>query len=273
MMFGIDLVDYLDDVMNVFFARLLSASLIFLLGYALAWVTKFCVRRLLQGLAKIIYRSLPTPGAEQAALRTRAIDLFANVVFWCLVAYFLATAAETIGMPLLHTWVNQLAGYLPRVLLAVAIVFFGVLAGSFLRDIISRGLTRSHMPHGRIIGQLTQAGIVAMAVIIAVGHIGIDLTLLVLVFSIVLGAALFGAALSFGLGAREMVANIIACYYVQKLYRVGDLVDIGGHRGIIVRITGTFVVLHAESGQIAIPAGDFAREVSSLPTRKETPAP
>lgn len=264
MLFGFDLVDLLDDALGHFFARLLAASIIFLVGYVVSIAVRFAVRRLLQGLAKLVYRGLPAAGTGQAALRTRAIDLFATFIFWVLVVFFLAMAAETMGLALLNVWIVLLVGYLPRVLLAVAVVFFGVLAGGFFRDLITRGMERAHMPHGAVLGQLTQIGTVAMAVVVAVGHLGIDLTFLVQFFSIVLAAALFGAALSFGLGSRTMADNIISCYYVQKLYRVGDRVAIGSHRGIIVRITGAFVVLDTEGGQLAVPARDFTAQVSSL---------
>jgi len=266
---GFNLVDILDDTMPDFFARLLAACILFLLGYLIAYAVKFAVRGLLQGCAKIIYRSLPSIGTEQAALRTKAIDLFASFLFWCVVVFFLATAAENLGLSLFSVWMAELISYLPRVLLAVAIVFFGILAGGFFKELITRGMEQAHLPHGRVLGQLTQFGTVAMSVVVAVGHVGVDLTVLVLLLAIVLAAALFGAALSFGLGARAMADNIIACYYVQKLYRVGDLVSIGPHRGIIVRITGAFVVVDGENGQTAIPAGDFARQASSLPKRGE----
>jgi hypothetical protein len=81
---------------------------------------------------------------------------------------------------------------------------------------------------------------------------------------IVLGTMLGGAALSFALGGRDLVANILSAYYVHKLYAVGQTVRVGDAEGRILRITEMCVVLECAEGSIAVPARAFSDMRSTL---------
>ncbi len=79
-----------------------------------------------------------------------------------------------------------------------------------------------------------------------------------------LGSGLLGGVLTFALGARTTVANILACHYLQKTYKLGHRVRVGGFQGEIVEITATTVVLEAEEGRVSVPASVFGEETSVL---------
>ena len=111
--------------------------------------------------------------------------------------------------------------------------------------------------------------IIVAAALIAAEQLGLDVSLLTAVFLIGLAAALGGAALAFGLGAREVMADILAMHYVQKSYRVGQVVRIGSDQGRIVRTTRTAVVLENIDGELSIPGRHFVDERSVLLTQEE----
>jgi small-conductance mechanosensitive channel len=75
---------------------------------------------------------------------------------------------------------------------------------------------------------------------------------------------LFGAALSFGLGAKTSVSNILASYYLHNTYKEGDTVRINNIEGKIIHINSTSVILNTPDGQVSIPAKDFNEYVSVL---------
>src|SRR5690606_2672026 len=99
-----------------------------------------------------------------------------------------------------------------------------------------------------------------VALLVAASQLGLDVSLLTAVFLILFAAALGGAALAFGLGARRVVGNILAMHYVNKSYGIGQLVRVGEHQGRIVRTSATAVFLEHEDGEIAIPGQDFAEQ-------------
>jgi small-conductance mechanosensitive channel len=79
-----------------------------------------------------------------------------------------------------------------------------------------------------------------------------------------ISALLFGAALAFGLGARTSISNILGAYYVKKSLNIGDKVEIGENKGVIVKIDDHAVSLETKTGILMIPAKDFNEMQVSL---------
>jgi small-conductance mechanosensitive channel len=73
-----------------------------------------------------------------------------------------------------------------------------------------------------------------------------------------MAAGLGAAALAFGLGARDVVADILAMHYVNKAYQVGQVIRIASQEGRILRTTRTSVLLESAEGELSIPGRHFA---------------
>ena len=99
---------------------------------------------------------------------------------------------------------------------------------------------------------------------IVVAQIGIDSTVLVLVFGLILGGTVGGMALAFGFGARTSVSNLIAVRSVERNYRLGDLIKVGDIEGRILEISSGTVILETESGRTVVPAKLFDESVTQL---------
>ena len=85
---------------------------------------------------------------------------------------------------------------------------------------------------------------------------------MLIVFTILCGA-LFGAfAISFGLGAKIIADNLLSVRYAQKLYHVGDAIEIAGYKGTITHITATAIIVTNDDGTVHIPGSVFSREVA-----------
>jgi small-conductance mechanosensitive channel len=100
--------------------------------------------------------------------------------------------------------------------------------------------------------------------LIAVGQLGIDITLLTAILSVVVAAVLGAFALAFGLGARTAVSNIIGAHYLRQTFETGHMVRLGAIEGTVTAITSTAVVIRAPEGQVIIPAKQFSEHVSVL---------
>jgi small-conductance mechanosensitive channel len=106
--------------------------------------------------------------------------------------------------------------------------------------------------------------LLAVAVLVAVNGLGIDLTVLNVALGVVLGATFGGVALAFGLGARTAVSNIIGSHYLRQIVRVGQTVRLGAVQGEVEAITPTAVVLKNADGRVIVPAKEFSEAVSTL---------
>lgn len=239
--------------------RIAGALALALLGLALAYLVRALSRRLIAGLDRLFPRLRLNRG-RGAEFRTAAGWAVGRVLFWLVLLFFLTVATEILGLPVVSVWLNGIVVYLPRFLAAVLILFAGLVGGQFLRDVImATGLS-----YATALARFGQVSVVVASALIAVNQAGLNVDLLTSGLLLVFGIALLGSALTFALGARTTVANILASYYLQKTYRVGHRVSIENYQGEIVQITATAVVLDAEEGRISVPASVFAEQASIL---------
>ena len=216
--------------------------------------------------------------ARQRVARTKAIDsriqesqtyqsapgVVAAIVYFMVLIFFFSAAIEALGLPTISNVVSLVSAYLPRVLAAAIIVFIGLLLGNFVNTLISRATGVKSLGYAPVVGRASQVLIAIVFLIIAVGQLGIDSTVLVMTLAIVFASTSGAAALAFGLGARTTVGNIIAARYVKRGYRLGDTVRIGDIQGRVTDITETAVVLESSDGRVMVPAERFVEDASLL---------
>jgi len=233
--------------------RLAAAALVLLLGWMFAVLVRAMLRRSLRSLGRRLPAGLARIAWTEAVHERGGGSVVASGVYWIVIVATVMIATETLGLPILTTWLAAVTSYLPKVLLAAAIVFAGIVAGRLGGDAVRRATKRLAPQQARQLGRLTRLGIIATSVLLATGQLGLDVSLLTTVFLIVLGTTLGGAALAFGLGARGVIADILAMHYFLKSYSIGQRVRIGEDQGRITRASATAVFLEHPDGEIAIP--------------------
>ncbi len=256
--FFINFFEPFQETVSAYLPRLIPAGLILLAGLVVATVVKYIFRAVLRsGLSFMEKRVRHYRGMVSHDKEIMLIDVIPRLVYWLLVILSLAIVSEALGLPLFSTWLTQLIVYIPHILFAVVIVIGGIMCGSFLRDIIIKWAFRLRVPHGDVLGRAAQVTIVAVAAIIAVSQLGIDVSFLTTLAAIALAAFLFGTAIAFGMGANASIRNILACYYARKHIDLGQRIKVDGVTGTVAEITATMVVLDTEEGQVMLPGKVF----------------
>lgn len=232
----------------------IEALVILLLGWLFAWLLRFVVTR----ATRRLIRALPGDGAFMGELaRPRVARGIGRTAFWVAILITVLTASETLGWKLARDGLTSVASYVPRVLAGVVIMAAGLAAGRIVRTTITRTGGAWNLNEPEIAGRIAQAAVVVAAALVTVEQLGIGITLLTTAFTVVAAALLGAAALAFGLGSRDAVANILAAHYVRQLYRVGHTVRIDEIEGRLVRVGRTMVTLDCDVGQMTIPARRF----------------
>ncbi len=242
---------------------LVFALIIVLLGILIARILKSVVSRLIGKLDRLIPGDKLRSRFEKNRLDRSSI-LIGRMVYWIVIAFFFTAATEVLGLPIISTWLSGLVRYLPNILIAVIIIFLGIIGGRLVRDLISSATAGSGLLYGNILSGIGYYAILCITILIAIDQAGIDIQILTGVIDIILAAILFGAALAFGLGARTSVSNILASYYLQSMYKPGQSVEIEEIKGQIIQFTSTAVILETSDGQVSIPAKKFSEEISTL---------
>lgn len=245
---------------------LLGPLALLLIGWILARLLRTWTSRLLARLDRRAAGRAVQTGLRRLGVDRQASEVVSGVVFWVVFLFFVTAATESLGLPVLATWLGGLSLYLPRVLVAALIVLAGLLAGNLAREAIVRAMGAAGVAFGDLLGRVVQVTILLVAGVTAVDQLGIDSRFLTATITIVIGSVIGGVALAFGLGARTAVSNIIAIHYLRQVYRVGQTIRMGTAQGRIVDITSTAVVLDCAEGRVVVPGREFSRTASVLLT-------
>jgi small-conductance mechanosensitive channel len=253
---------------TVAFLPNVAASLgVAMLGWVVAWLAKSVVSKLLSGGLALLARH---PALDRAVARSRLgpgfVRLLSGVVYWFILALFVAAAVERLDLTIAASLVSIFAAFLPRVLVAIVIVFAGIVAGQLSFAAVNRAALAAGLAQAGLLARSVQAILVFFGIVTAADQLGIQSTLLTVVIATSVGAVLGGATLAFGLGSRTAVSNIVAVFYLLKTYRVGQVVRIGEVEGEIVEITQTGVFIASPEGRVLVPGRRFSEEVSTLVT-------
>ncbi len=242
--------------------KLILGLFILLIGYILARIVQSIVTRTIGYLNKTINKKLH-PQLLQVNLDSSKTYV-GKTFYWIIIIIFVSLFTEILGLPVITMWLKGLGEYLPNILAGIIIIFSGIIFGKLLSDLVKNGAVKAGISNSNTLSKLTRYVILIIAIIIAIDQIGFDITFLTHLIYILLATLLIGAALAFGIGAKASVSNILASYYVNRSYKVGDTIRIGKHEGKIIKITSISILLKTALGEVNIPAKEFHERQSIL---------
>jgi hypothetical protein len=235
---------------------LILASMLLGLGYVLARVVSVVVTRLLQlmGFDRLLSRTAVQTLLERSGTKQKSSEILGMIGFWIIFLVFLIQASDTLSLTMVSDALTSIAYYIPKVGIAVLVLVLGLIAANFVRELITMTCSSAGITHGTMVAQAVYVAVVLLIVVTAIDALGIDTELLNNTIVILLAGLIGGAALSFGLGSRTAVANLIAAHYLGSMVRVGMTVKIGENQGTVVAVTPISVVLETREGRVIVPA-------------------
>jgi hypothetical protein len=192
---------------------LFGALVILFAGYLLAKLLERGTDRILAriGLNRWLERGGVLEAVERTGWRARPSRVFANIVFWFVMFSVILIAANALGLQSLATLFSELVSYIPSVVAAIVIVLVGIVLGDFVDGLIMASAGALH--GGPTLARVGRAGVVLLAIFMALQTLGIAPDIVTTAFAILFGAVAFGLALAFGLGNRELAGQITREWY------------------------------------------------------------
>ena len=249
-----------------FLPTIILAILLLGLGYILGRVVSVATIRFLQlfGFDRLLSRTAVQTLLERSGTKRKVSEILGMIGFWIIFLVFLIKASDTLGLTMASDALTGLANYIPNVGIAVLILILGLMAANFLRELITMTCSSAGITHGTMVAQAVYVAVVLLLVVTAIDALGIDTELLNSTIVILLAGLIGGAALSFGLGSRNAVANLIAAHYLSPVVRIGMMVKVGETQGTIVAVTPISVVVETREGRVIIPASQFSEATAVL---------
>ena len=196
-----------------FVPALLGALVILFAGYLLAKLIERGTDRLLRKIR--LNRMLERGGVMQAVERSGShlnpTRVTANLVFWVIMFLGMLVAANALGLESLANVFSQLVSYIPSVIAAIAIIIIGIVLGSFVGGLIMASAGGLH--GGPTLARVGKAGVVLLAVFMALQELGIATEIVTTAFALLFGAISLALAIAFGLGNRDLAGEITREWY------------------------------------------------------------
>ncbi len=258
-----------SDVLS-FLPSILEAMLLLVLGFLLAKVVGSAATRLFQffGLDRLLGRTTIQTLLERSGTKKQISEILGVTGFWLIFLLFLISASKSVGLGIVSEALTSLVYYIPKVGIAILILVLGLMATNFVRELILLACSSAGIAQGAIVAQAFYVAGILLVVVTAINELGIDTSLLNNTIILIVAGLIAGAALSFGLGSRAAVSNLIAAHYLQSVVRVGLHVRMGTIYGTVVAMTPVSVVLETEEGRVVIPASQF-NETTAIISRPE----
>ena len=134
----------------------------------------------------------------------------ARVAFWTILIVGLLASLTALNATVPSRLALSVFEYLPHLLAASAILVVGTVAAQFLARSTLIGAVNMQMRSARLLSLLVKWLVLLVTVAMALDHLGIGRSVLLLAFGILFGGVVLAAALAVGLGARDAVSEAIA---------------------------------------------------------------
>ncbi len=210
----------LEDGISQIFAflpRIAAALGILLAGYAIA---KTVERGTDAALRRIGFdRWMRDGGVSEALERTgtglEPSTVIAKLVYWAMMLLVILLVANALGLAAVSAIFAELLAYIPNVIAAVIILFLGLVLGEFVKDLVlaSAGAVGG-VP---TVARAAKATVIILSVFMALEQLNIAEDIVLVAFIAVVGAAALAAGIAFGLGGREIAAEIARSWYERTI--------------------------------------------------------
>lgn len=194
-----------------FLPNILVMFLVVLIGVVLSSISRLIFFWLL-GLIKFDDMAEKW-GVSQAlakgGVRSDPSRIVSSAAYWGILLIFFMMGFVALDVIPINNLISDLLSYLPSIIAAALIVFFGFVIGDFVERAVLVAAGNAGISQADLIGKVVKLFIVVMTISMALDQLGIARGIIIAAFSISFGGIVFAVALAFGLGAKDMAREFL----------------------------------------------------------------
>ncbi len=131
------------------------------------------------------------------------------LIYWLIILVFLVSAANAVQLTVVSELLQRFVLFVPKLIGAVLVVAGGLLLGHFSGEIVQNAATANKLDGAVALSKIARFTVLVFASIMALEQVGIDTSIITSSVQIILAAIGLGLALAFGLGGRDVAAEIV----------------------------------------------------------------
>jgi small-conductance mechanosensitive channel len=230
--------------------KMVAMVAVLVVGYVLArWVAGLvAVVSEKIGLQTAAEKSGLAKSMHDVGIRRPVPGIVGGIVFWLLMSVFVMAAFNILGLQSVSNAMGEVVNYIPRLLVATVVVVVGLLAATFIRGVVATSADRVGLSYAEYLAGGCYWVLSLLTFIAAFNQLGIQFALLEKLILIGSAGLAAGFALAFGLGGRDVMAGILAGYYVRQRLQAGDTVSVAGFQGTVREVGPVATVIETRDG-------------------------
>lgn len=197
--------------------RLIVMLVIAFVGCVIAYLLKLLVRGMLRltKFSKLSENAGATQLLHQADLPS-STELVSRFVFWVAWVGFVLLGVSVLGIAGLQEYISRFFLFLPRLFVALVILFFGFLAASFFSRAALLAAVNANFGSSRLLSISIRIIISIFALSMVFEVLGVAEQTMLIAFGTVFGAVMLGLAIAFGIGGKDLARK-----FLEKKLAVG----------------------------------------------------
>lgn len=219
----------------LFAPKVLAALVVLIIGYLLARLLARAITTIAErlGLQRAAESGGLVQSMQQVGIDRTVPQIVGTIFFWLLICVFAVAAFDILDLPALTGAIEKVIAYIPKLLVATFVVVLGLLLAAFLKGVVATSADRVGITYAPQLANAVYWILALMTFIAAFDQLQIEFKLLNEAILIAFAALALGFGLSFGLGGRDVMAGILAGYYVRERLHTGDRVQVAGYEGVV----------------------------------------
>ena len=194
---------------------------------------------------------------EGNQLNFNTIKVVTKFVKFIIYIMVIIVISDVLGLEILSEKISEFLSYLPKLLVAIIIFMIGLLFANFVKKGLLSLFDSMDLSGGKMLSQLVFFLLLTFISITALNQAGINTEIITSNLTMILAAFLLAFSLAFGLGAREVVGDLLKTFYTRKTFEVGKKIEFQGKVYEIDSINNISVVLKGTEGKVIVPVKDI----------------
>jgi mechanosensitive ion channel-like protein len=225
-LFAVDLTTSLQqglDSLFEFVPNLIGFLVILIVGYFIAKLVKSVIARVLDkvGLDRHLHSGQTGEYVERISPGASPSRLIGAVAFWFIFLFVLSAAIGALQIPAVTAFMNEVLAYLPNVIVAVLIFVLAGVVAAAVAGLVAR--TMGDTPTGKVVASVLPALVMGIAIFMILNQLKIAPEIVQITYTALIGALALGLALAFGLGGREVAAEMLRGAYQKGQEQKGQV--------------------------------------------------
>jgi Conserved TM helix len=213
---AVEISDSIQQGLDAFFAflpNLLAFLVILVVGFIIAKVVSKVVQKVAEkaGLDKALHESDAKRYVDRVMPDASPSAGIGKVFFYLIFLFVLTAAIGALQIPAVTAFMNQVLAYLPNVIAAIIIfVVAAAIAGA-----VAGGVAKlmGDTPTGKIVATAVPSLVMLIAVFMILNQLKIAPEIVTITYTALLFTVALAAALAFGLGGRQVAADMLSTAY------------------------------------------------------------